>query len=99
MLLPKDPLRICFAHGAYRLAERFALRNTGIDHVEVRSADQLALQLPEADVQVVSMLWKLLGIAPRAWQNYFAQTAGSAPCMNLSFALTGLSRSASCVDA
>jgi len=58
MLLPKDPLRICFAHGVYRLAERFALRNTGIDHVEVRSADQLALQLPEADVLVVSGLWK-----------------------------------------
>jgi len=58
MTLPKAPLKICFAHGAYRLAERFALRDTGIDHVEVRSADQLALQLPEADVLVVSGLWK-----------------------------------------
>jgi hypothetical protein len=55
---PQAPLKICFAHGAYRLAERFALRDTGIDHVEVRSADQLALQLPEADVLVVSGLWK-----------------------------------------
>lgn len=58
MSLPRHPLKICFAHGAYRLAERFALRGTGIDHVEVRSADQLALQLPEADVLVVSGLWK-----------------------------------------
>lgn len=58
MLLPRHPLKICFAHGAYRLAERFVLRDTGIDHVEVRSADQLALHLPEADVLVVSGLWK-----------------------------------------
>lgn len=58
MTLPRHPLKICFAHGAYRLAERFALRGTGIDHVEVRSAEALALQLPEADVLVVSGLWK-----------------------------------------
>ncbi len=38
MLPAKDRLTICFAHGAYRMAERFALRDTGIAHVEVRSA-------------------------------------------------------------
>jgi phosphoglycerate dehydrogenase-like enzyme len=65
MLPPKDRLTVCFAHGAYRMAERFALRGTGITHTEVRSADELARRLPEADVLVVSMLWtnELAGIA------------------------------------
>jgi phosphoglycerate dehydrogenase-like enzyme len=58
MLPPRDQLRICFAHGAYRMAERFALRNTGIAHVQVRSAEELARELPQSDVLVVSMLWK-----------------------------------------
>jgi len=67
MLPPKERLFICFAHGAYRMAERFALRHTGIAHVEVRTADELAQRLPQADVLVVSMLWKneLAGIASR----------------------------------
>ncbi|HSB22062.1 MAG TPA: D-2-hydroxyacid dehydrogenase [Burkholderiaceae bacterium] len=58
MLPARDRLTICFAHGAYRMAERFALRDTGIAHVEVRTADELARRLPQADVLVVSMLWK-----------------------------------------
>ena len=37
----KDRLTICFAHVAYRLAERFALRNTGLHAFEVRSFDAL----------------------------------------------------------
>ena len=73
MSLPRHPLKICFAHGAYRLAERFALRQTGIEFVEVRSADQLALQLPEADVLVVSMLWKN-EMAARAGKLKFIQS-------------------------
>ncbi|HEU5294246.1 MAG TPA: D-2-hydroxyacid dehydrogenase [Burkholderiaceae bacterium] len=40
------------------MAERFALRDTGIAHVEVRTADELTRHLPAADVLVVSMLWK-----------------------------------------
>jgi D-2-hydroxyacid dehydrogenase (NADP+) len=58
MLPARDNLRICFAHRAYRLAERFALRNTGIPYVEVRSAEDLLQRLPDTDVLVVSMLWK-----------------------------------------
>jgi len=58
MLPAKDRLTLCFAHGAYRMAERFALRDTGITHVEVRSADELARCLPAADVLVVSGLWR-----------------------------------------
>jgi phosphoglycerate dehydrogenase-like enzyme len=67
MLPTKDSLKICFAHGAYRMAERFALRGTGIAHTQVRSAAELAQHLPEADVLVVSMLWKneLAGIAKK----------------------------------
>ena len=65
MLPNKDRLTICFAHGAYGMAERFARRGTGIAHVQVRTADELARRLPEADVLVVSMLWRneLAGIA------------------------------------
>lgn len=67
MLPPDDELRICFAHSAYRLAERFARRGTGIAHVEVRSAEDLARELPVSDMLVVSMLWKneLAGTAER----------------------------------
>lgn len=58
MLPAKDKLNICFAHAAYRMAERFALRNTGIAHFQVRSAEEFASRVPQADVVVVSMLWK-----------------------------------------
>jgi phosphoglycerate dehydrogenase-like enzyme len=67
MLPAKDQLTICFAHGAYRMSERFQVRNTGIDHVEVRTPEDLAQAIPNADVLVVSGLWKneLAGIAAR----------------------------------
>jgi D-2-hydroxyacid dehydrogenase (NADP+) len=67
MLPPRDRLTLCFAHGAYRMAERFSLRTTGIHHIELRTADELARRLPEADVLVVSGLWKneLAGLASK----------------------------------
>ena len=37
----KDELTVCFAHVAYRMAERFALRGTGISHFRVGSLDEL----------------------------------------------------------
>ena len=59
MLLPaKDQLKICFAHPAYQMADRFAARGTGIGHVQVRDAQAFAAALREADVVVVSMMWK-----------------------------------------
>jgi D-2-hydroxyacid dehydrogenase (NADP+) len=58
MLPPKDLLTVCFAHAAYQMAARFAARGTGIKHFQVRSPDELALRLPEADVVVVSMMWR-----------------------------------------
>jgi len=67
MLRDKDHLTLCFAHAAYRLADRFVLRNTGIRHFEVRSYDDLQARLSEADVLVVSGLWKneLIDHAPK----------------------------------
>jgi phosphoglycerate dehydrogenase-like enzyme len=56
-LPPKEALTICFAHVAYRLAERFARRATGIRHFEVRSREDLAARIGEADVLVVSGFW------------------------------------------
>ncbi len=58
MLPPKEHLNICFAHGAYQMAERFAARSTDIAHVQVRTAEELAAELPRADVLVVSMMWR-----------------------------------------
>ena len=55
---PADKLQICFAHVAYRLNERFALQNTGIASFELRDLDALAARLPEADVLVISGLWR-----------------------------------------
>ena len=34
----KEDLTICFAHVAYRMADRFAARNTGIRHFQVTLA-------------------------------------------------------------
>ena len=67
MIPPRENLTICFAHLAYRLRERFLERATGIASFEVRSADELAGRIGEADVLAVSGLWRseLLGSASR----------------------------------
>ena len=46
-LPPKDRLTICFAHVAYRMGERFELRNTGMRWFEVRSLDELEKRIGE----------------------------------------------------
>jgi D-2-hydroxyacid dehydrogenase (NADP+) len=57
--IPSGPdLTICFCHVAYRMAERFALRGTGIRHFQVATADELAARVGEADVVSVSMAWR-----------------------------------------
>ena len=40
----KEDLTICFAHVAYRMAERFAARGTGIKHFQVGSLDELVVE-------------------------------------------------------
>jgi phosphoglycerate dehydrogenase-like enzyme len=67
MLPPKDQLSICFAHVAYRLQERFQALGTGIKSYEVRDPETLLNRMGEADVLVISGLWRdaLLERAPR----------------------------------
>lgn len=67
MLPPKDRLTVCFAHVAYRMAECFAARRTGIRSFEVRTFDEFAARIAEADVVVVSGLWRneLIERAPK----------------------------------
>src|SRR5262245_40403607 len=62
----KGGLTICFAHVAYRMAERFALRETGIRHFEVRTPDELTARLGDFHVLCVSMLWRNEFIMPAA---------------------------------
>ncbi len=67
MLPPKDRLTICFAHVAYQMQDRFTARATGIRSFEVRTHEALDARIGEADVLVVSMLWRneLAASAPK----------------------------------
>jgi D-2-hydroxyacid dehydrogenase (NADP+) len=68
MSLPaKENLTVCFAHVAYRMADRFALRQSGIRHFEVRSIEELTVRIADADVLSISGLWRnsLIGRAPK----------------------------------
>src|SRR5204862_4710792 len=66
-LPPKHELTICFAHIAYPMAMVFARRDTGINHFQVSTLDDLTQRVGEADVLVVSGFWRnhLLEHAPR----------------------------------
>jgi phosphoglycerate dehydrogenase-like enzyme len=65
--LSRTDLTVGFAHVAYALGSEFAARATGIRHLEVRTPDELAARVGEADVLVVSGLWRneLIAAAPR----------------------------------
>lgn len=67
MIPPKDRLKICFAHVAYRFQARFQPRNTGIGHFQVSSREDLDAKIGDADVLVISGLWRneLIGLAPK----------------------------------
>lgn len=57
--LPQErDLTIGFAHAAYPLQEEFASRGGAARTFEVRSVDELKVRAPEADVLVVSALWR-----------------------------------------
>ena len=73
MLPPKDRLTVCFAHVAYRMKERFALRNTGISSIEVRTREELDARIAEADVLLCSGLWRN-DLIPRAPKLRFVQS-------------------------
>jgi D-2-hydroxyacid dehydrogenase (NADP+) len=63
----RGALTIAFAHVAYRAAEEFAARRTGVAHFEVRTLEELERRAGEADVLAVSGLWRnaLLASAPK----------------------------------
>jgi len=63
----RHALTVAFAHVAYRAAEEFAARRTGVAHFEVRTPEELERRAHEADVLVVSGLWRntLLASAPK----------------------------------
>ncbi|MCU0886924.1 MAG: D-2-hydroxyacid dehydrogenase [Rubritepida sp.] len=66
MSFPASPT-ICFAHVAYRCGERFAERGNPFPAFEVRSLPELEARIGEADVLVVSGLWRntLPALSPR----------------------------------
>src|SRR5487761_118463 len=58
MIPAADNIVICFAHVAYRLQERFAPLETGINSFAVRDPETLEKRVGEADVLVISGLWR-----------------------------------------
>ncbi len=54
----KSRLTVHFAHSSYRLAERFILRATGIRHFQTWTPEETSARIGEADVAVLSGLWR-----------------------------------------
>jgi D-2-hydroxyacid dehydrogenase (NADP+) len=67
MLPSKSDLIVCCAHAAYQMHNELASRSLGITSFEVRARDELLQKLGEADVLVISGLWRndLLESAPK----------------------------------
>ena len=67
MFPPRGDTTICFAHAAYRLHDVFARDDGGLRSFQVWNRDELLARLPEADVLVLSGLWRddLLDHAPK----------------------------------
>jgi phosphoglycerate dehydrogenase-like enzyme len=76
MLRSKDKLTICFAHVAYQLHQCFLSLDTGINSFEVRDAVTLEQRIGEADVLVISGLWRN-DLLPRATRLRFIQSIGA----------------------
>lgn len=52
-----DQITVHFAHSAYRLAERFALRRPEISHFQTWTPDETRARIGEGDVLVASGFW------------------------------------------
>jgi phosphoglycerate dehydrogenase-like enzyme len=76
VLPPRDKTTICFAHVAYQLQQQFALRNTGIASFEVRDRAELERRIANADVLVISGLWRD-DLIERAEKLRFIQSIGA----------------------
>ncbi len=58
-ILPsRKELTIQFAHPAYRVAEQFLSRNTGVRHFQTWTDEETLSRIDEANVLVVSGLWR-----------------------------------------
>ena len=58
MIPPKDEVTVCFAHVAYNLQTRFAMRERGIRSFQVWNRDELDARVGETDVLVISGIWR-----------------------------------------
>ncbi len=76
MIPSKNDLNILFAHVAYQLAPQFELRKTGIKHAQAWTYDELAGKVGDADVLVVSGLWRN-DLLPKANKLRFIQSVGA----------------------
>ncbi len=76
MKLAKEGLTICFAHAAYQMKTFFDALNTDIANFEVRTADEFQRRVGEADVVVVSGMWKN-DLLARTTKLRFIQSIGS----------------------
>jgi phosphoglycerate dehydrogenase-like enzyme len=73
---PQDRLVVLFAHVAYQMAATFEQRGTGIRHSQAWSRDELNARIPEADILVVSGLWRN-DLLERASRLRFIQSIGA----------------------
>jgi len=90
-LPPDAELTICFAHAAYQLQDEFRSRGHAAKSFEVRSLDAFKARAAEADVVMVSGLWRneLLATCPKL---RFVQSvsAGTDQYDKLAFAAAGV---------
>ena len=76
MIPSKTDLNILFAHVAYQLSPQFELRKTGIKHTQAWNRDELDSKIGDADVLVVSGLWRN-DLLPKAKKLRFIQSIGA----------------------
>jgi len=76
MFPAKQDLTICFAHAAYQMQARFDLRKTAIKNFQVWNYDDLQKRVGEADIVVVSGMWKN-DLIPAASKLKFIQSISS----------------------
>lgn len=76
MLPKKDDLTICFAHVAYQLGPQYGKRKRGVKHIHVTNRNDLDARIGEADVLVISGLWRN-DLLDKAHKLKFIQSIGA----------------------
>ena len=79
----RDRVTVQFAHPAYRLAERFDARGTGVAHFQTSTLDDTLARVGAADVLVISGYWRN-EILARAKRLAYVQSIGAATTSSLS---------------